>query len=164
MACHPSRFNPKTGFTLLEVVLAILIAALVITVAVPSLTGVFEGSKAQKSFFTFDAMVQEAHTRSMEEERNYVLVWGRDKTVLLRAEEPGKDEAEGLPMWKIQKGEALDLHLPAALAEKGATPDAIWTFWSNGVCEPAEIRYKGAEGAWSAIYNPFTLQGEVRYE
>ena len=164
MARHPSRLNLKTGFTLLEVILAILIAALVITVAIPSLTGVFEGSKAQNSFTTLDNMVQEAHTRSMEQKRNYVLVWGRDKTVLLRPEEPGKDEAEGLPMWKIQKGEALELHLPAALTEKGATPDAIWTFWSNGVCEPAEIRYKGAQGAWSAVYNPFTVQAEVRYE
>ncbi|MEI6561762.1 MAG: type II secretion system protein [Verrucomicrobiota bacterium] len=164
MASALSRFNTKAGFTLLEVILAILIAALVITVAIPSLTGVFEGSKAQGAFTTFDSMVQEARTRSMEEERNYVLVWGRDKTVLLRPEEPGKDEMEGLPMWKIQKGEALELHLPAALTEKGATPDAIWTFWSNGVCEPAEIRYKGAEGAWSALYNPFTVQGEVRYE
>jgi len=164
MARHPSRLNLKTGFTLLEVVLAILIAALVITVAIPSLMGVFEGSKDQASFITFDAIVQEAHTRSMEEERNYVLVWGRDKTLLLRPEVPGKEETEGSPMWKIQKGEALELHLPAALTEKGATPDAIWTFWSNGVCEPAEIRYKGAEGAWSAVYNPFTVQGEVRYE
>jgi len=164
MACHPSRFSPKTGFTLLEVVLAILIAALVITVAIPSLMGVFEGSKAQGSFTSFDAMVQEAHMRSMEEVRNYVLVWGRDKTVLLRPEEPGKSEAEGWAMWKIKKGEALELHLPAALTQKGAVPDAIWTFWSNGVCEPAEVRFQGAKGAWSAVYNPFTVQAEVRYE
>ena len=158
------RFNPKSGFTLLEVLLAILIAALVIAVAIPSLTGAFEGSKEQGSFTGFDALVQEAHARSVEQQRNYVLVWGRDKMVLLRPEDPTKDEAEGLQMWKIKKGETLELHLPAALTDKGATPDAIWTFWSTGVCEPAEIRFKGAEGAWSAVYSPFTVQAEVRYE
>ena len=117
------RPSLKSGFTLLEVILAILIA------------------------------------------RNYVIVWGRDRSVLLRPETPATpEEAEGLQKWKIQKGETLELHLPAALTEKGITPDAIWTFWPTGICEPAEVRYKGGAGAWSAVYNPFTVQGEVSYD
>ena len=162
MARHSSSL--KSGFTLLEIILAILIAALVMTAAIPSLTGVLEGSKARNAFSKFDTLVQEAHARSVEEARNYVLVWGRDKRVLLRPEEPTKAEAAGVRKWQIQKGEALELRLPAALTARGAQPDAIWTFWSTGVCEPAEIRYKGAEGTWFAVYNPFTLQAEVRYE
>jgi hypothetical protein len=66
--------------------------------------------------------------------------------------------------WRIARDELLELHLPAALNAKGAVPEAIWTFWTNGVCEPAEVRYKGAAGAWSATYNPFTGQPEVHYE
>jgi len=163
MARNHSSF--QSGFTLLEVILALFIAALVITLAIPSLTGVLEGSKVQNSFADFDAMVQEARSRSVEEARNYVIVWGRDRTVLLRPENPAdKEEAEGLKQWKIEKGEMLELHLPAALTAKGTTPDAIWTFWSTGVCEPAEVRYKGAEGAWSAVYSPFTIQAEVDYD
>lgn len=162
MARHCSSM--KSGFTLLEVILALLVACLVITLAIPSLSGVVEGSSAQSSFADFDAMVQEAHSRSVEQARNYVIVWGRDRAVLRPEEPASKDEAEGSQEWKIKKGEILDLHLPAALTEKGMTPDAIWTFWSNGVCEPAEIRYKGSEGAWSALYNPFTVQAEVNYD
>ena len=159
------RPSLKSGFTLLEVILAILIAVLMLAVAIPSFSGVFEGSKAQNSFLNFDAIVQEARTRSMEEARNYVIVWGRDRSVLLRPETPATpEEAEGLQKWKIQKGETLELHLPAALTEKGITPDAIWTFWPTGICEPAEVRYKGGAGAWSAVYNPFTVQGEVSYD
>ena len=164
MPRHPSHFNQSNGFTLLEIILAILIAAMVITVAVPTLTGVFEGSKAQDCFKKFDEMVQDAHARSVEEGRNYVLVWGRDKTVLLRPEDSPNEDGKGMQMWKIKKGEALVLHLPAALTEKGATPEAIWTFWATGVCEPAEIHFQGAEGAWTAVYNPFTVQAEARYE
>lgn len=148
----------------MEVVLALLIAALMLTLAIPSLTGAFEGSKAQKSFADFDAMVQEAHSRSVEEARNYVIVWGRDTAVLRPEESTDKGEAEGLQKRKIEKEESLELHLPAALLSKGATPDAIWTFWANGVCEPAEVHYKGPAGAWSAVYNPFTVQAEVTYE
>ena len=150
---------------MLEIILALLIAALVMTVAIPSLTGVLGGSKVHDSFADFDALAQEAHVRSVEEGRNYVIVWGREKTVRLRPEEPAnKGEAEGVQTRKIEKGEALELHLPAALTEKGSTPDAIWTFWSTGTCEPAEVRHKGATGAWSATYNPFTVQAEVSYE
>ena len=163
MACHYS--SSESGFTLLEVILALLIASLVITLAIPSLSGVLEGSNVQNSFSDFDKMVQEAHSRSVEEGRNYVIVWGRDRTVLLRPEEiANKEGDEGLQSWKIEKGDTLELNLPAALTPKGTTPDAIWTFWSSGICEPAEVRYKGAEGAWSAVYNPFTVQAEVNYD
>ena len=163
MASPYSSF--KSGFTLLEVILALLIASLVITIAIPSLTGVLEGSKMQNTFSDFDAMVQEARSRSVEEARNYVIVWGRDKDVVLRPEDPAnKNEAAGLQKRKIEKWETLELHLPAALTEKGMMPDAIWTFWSTGVCEPAEVRFKGTDGAWSAVYNPFTVQAEVNYD
>jgi len=161
------RFTPssKAGFTLLEIILAILIAVVVMAVAIPSLTGVLGGSKAQSSFSDFDAMVQEARTLSLAQERNYVIVWGRDKEVLMRPETPAdRAEALGLRKWTIEKDETLELELPAALPAKGGKPDAIWTFWANGICEPAEVRYQGAAGKWKARYNPFTVQAEVEYE
>ena len=153
------------GFTLLEIILAVLIASIVMALAVPSLTGALGTTKAQSVFLEFDRMVQQARARSVEEARDYVIVWGRDGVVLMRPESPAtKDEGEGMQQWKIEKSDKLELHLTAALLDKGTTPDAIWTFWSNGVCEPAEVRYKGTTGAWTAVYNPFTVQAEVRYE
>ena len=157
--------HSQSGFTLLEISLAIMIAVVILAVAIPSLLGVMGGSKAEKSFLAFDHMAQEARERAQAEERNYVIVWGRDRWVLMRPEEPAnRAEAEGFLQWRIEKEEKLELHLPAALTTKGATPEAIWTFWPNGVCEPAEVRYKGAAGQWAATYNPFTVQPEVRYE
>ena len=157
--------HPKAGFTLLEISLAILIAVVIMAMAIPSLTAALEGSKTQKVFDNFDAMAQEARSRSVEEQRNYVIVWGREREVLIRPESPANlAEAKGIKRWKIDKEEKLELHLPAALMAKGITPEAIWTFWPNGVCEPAEVRYTGAAGKWSATYNPFTVQAEVSYE
>lgn len=157
--------HTRSGFTLLEISLSILIAVVIMAVAIPSLSGVLGGSKAQSCFEAFDQMAQEARQRARAEERNYVIVWGRDRWVLMRPEQPAnRAEAEGLRQWRIAKDETLELHLPAALTAKGATPDAIWTFWTNGVCEPAEVRYKGAAGQWAATYNPFTAQAEVTYE
>ncbi|MDD5350819.1 MAG: prepilin-type N-terminal cleavage/methylation domain-containing protein [Chthoniobacteraceae bacterium] len=158
-------FHIRSGFTLLEVILAIMIALVVMAVAIPSVTSALGESKAQKSFAEFDAMVREAHRRSVAEHRNYVIVWGRDNTVSMRPEEPGnRAEAEGLQRRKMTAGGEVELRLPAALTANGAVPDAIWTFWTNGVCEPAEVRSKGRETKWSAVYNPFTARAEVRYE
>ena len=157
--------HSQSGFTLLEISLAIMIAVVILAVAIPSLSAVLGKSKAESSFLAFDQMVQEARERAQTEQRNYVIVWGRDRWVLMRPEQPAnRAEAEGLRQWRIAKDETLELHLPAALTAKGATPDAIWTFWTNGVCEPAEVRYKGAAGQWAATYNPFTAQAEVTYE
>ena len=157
--------HSQSGFTLLEISLAIMIAVVILAVAIPSLIGVLGKSKAESSFAAFDQMAQEARQRAHDEARNYIIVWGRDRWVLMRPEEPAnRAEAEGLRQWRIAKDESLELHLPAALTDKGATPEAIWTVWTDGVCEPAEVRYKGAAGQWSAVYNPFTAQAEVRYE
>jgi prepilin-type N-terminal cleavage/methylation domain-containing protein len=160
-----STAHSQSGFTLLEVSLSVLIAVLILAVAIPSLTGVMGGSRAEKSFQAFDQVAREARRRAQSEGRNYVILWGRDRRVLMRPEEPAnRGESEGLLQWRIAPKEKLELHLPAALQGKGATPDAIWTFWANGICEPAEVRYEGAEGKWSATYHPFTPQAEVLYE
>ena len=157
--------HSQSGFTLLEISLAIMIAVVIMAVAIPSLSAVLGKSKAESSFEAFDQMAQEARERAQTEQRNYIIVWGRDRWVLMRPEEPAnRAEAEGVRQWRIARNELLELHLPAALNAKGAVPEAIWTFWTNGVCEPAEVRYKGAAGAWSATYNPFTGQPEVHYE
>jgi prepilin-type N-terminal cleavage/methylation domain-containing protein len=160
------RHRPyPSGFTLLEVSLAIAIALIVMVVAIPSVTSVLGESQAQRAFTDFDAMVQEARDRSREEGRNYVIVWGRERALLMRPEEPAnRAEAEGIKRWKMTAEGELELRLPSALTARGATPDAIWTFWADGVCEPAEVRYKKGGEKWSAVYNPFTAQAEVRYE
>lgn len=158
---------PKSmaGFTLLEVILALLIAVTVMAVSIPSVTSALSGSRVQNTFTRFDALVQEARIRSQKEKRNYVIVWGREHAVRMRPETAlDRDESEGIQYEVIEKGSQLKLYLPAALLPKGKEPDAIWTFWANGVCEPARVEYKGPEGAWSAIYNPFTARAEVRYE
>jgi hypothetical protein len=152
------------GFTLLEVMLALLVALTVIAVSVPSVTAALSKPPAQMAFERFDVMVREARTRSHTEGRNYVIVWGDDKTVRLRPEESSsRSEASGIRQWKQSKEGTLEIRFPAALL-RGKTPDAIWTFWPDGACEPAEIRYQNANTKWSAFYNPFTARAEVRYD
>ncbi len=154
------RARSRSAFTIIEVCIALAIAVLMLSVAIPSLTGVMKQNKAQDSFTAFDHLVQEAHDRSVSEQRAYVLVW-TPKFILLRPDAPsGKSESDGMQKWPISKDDSVKLFLPAALVSK---PDAIWTFWPSGACEPAIVDYKGSEGAWSADYNAFTVDAKVHY-
>ena len=160
-------FSPRfqRGYTMLEIILALVIALLVLAVAVPSVMTALNNPPSQQSFEEFDAMVQEARRRSVTEERPYILVWGREKEVVLRPKSAANpDEARGIQRWSFAEKGALELHLPAALMPHGATPEAIWTFWPDGVCEPAEIRHAGDGWKWIAVYHPLTGRAEVRYE
>jgi type II secretory pathway pseudopilin PulG len=169
MAAMESRSAKSAqGFTLLEVCIAILIAVLVIGAAIPSLQGVLQQNHEQGSFKNFDDLAQDAHNRSVSEQRTYCLVWqkkGEKEAVILRPEEPkDKGEADGVRRWTPEKkGGSLELYLPAIL--KPRPVDAIWTFWPNGTCEPAKITYKEDKNTgWQATYNPFTVEADVDYD
>lgn len=151
------------GFTLLEIVLALIIALALMGAAVPAVTGALGVPPARQAFERFDALVREARARSLAEGCNYVIVWGRDREVLVRPEASAHNaKVRGVARWEDEG--RLELRLPAALMERGTTPEAIWTFWPDGANEPAEIHYKGKSGEWTAIYSPFAVNAEVRYE
>lgn len=163
MPAMESRFAKNTpAFTLLEVCIAILIAVLIIGAAIPSLAGALSKNREKDSFSTFDRLAQEAHSRSVSEQKVYCLVWQKDG-VVLRPEEAGDYvQAAGLDHWDLPDEAKLVLDLPAALKPKPV--DAIWTFWPSGVCEPASVYYADKNSGWQADYNPFTCQAKVKYD
>lgn len=140
--------------------MAIFIALLVMSVAIPSLTGALQQNRGQKSFEAFDSLVQEARTRSLTERKPYVLVWTRKK-IVLRPEDAGKEGVQGVRSLDLSHDEPLTLDLTAALVKK---PEAIWTFWPSGACEPATVYFRGKKARWTAVYNPFTAEAAVRYD
>lgn len=143
---------------MLEICLAVFIALLIVAAAVPSLSGLFDEKKGKATFETFNGLVQEARSRSIEERRPYVLLW-TGEGVTMQAD--GADDDEEAMHLTLEKGDSITLDLPAALKKN---PDSIWTFWPAGACEPATVTFKGKGGAWTATYNPFTAQAEVSHE
>ena len=154
----------RSAFTLLEICLAIAIAFVVLAISVPSLRSALDEPPLQKSFAEFDALVRQARAQSAEERRNYLILFagprGREEAIILRPEETGGN----LVRRELSPEERIHLHLDAALLPPGETPEAIWTFWSTGVNEPATVRYQGPAGRWTATYSPFNARAEVKYE
>ncbi len=153
--------SKSSGFTLLELCLAIAIAVIILCVALPSLGLVFSEQRLRRSFDKFDALAARAQALSMSQRKPCFLVW--DKTgVTLRSEDASEPTAPASASHlDLGPNEKIDLQLPSALI---ANPPKRWVFWPTGTCEPANILYRGDAGHWIARYDPLTVRGALSFE
>ena len=150
--------HEQRGFTFLEIVLAIFILMLLLSLAVPSLQGVVADKRLRASLDRFNDLVRQAQERSVTEQRAYLIVCG-EKKVTLRPETPSKREEQNPKReYKLSGSDALTLSLPAALVKK---PAGEWIFWPSGTCEPATIKFRGAAGTWTADYAALTCRAQL---
>jgi prepilin-type N-terminal cleavage/methylation domain-containing protein len=146
------------AFTLIEIIIAVAILAVVLLMAVPSLSGVLADRRLRASLDSFNNLVRQAQERSVAEHRAYLIVWG-DKDVIVQPEAFAKDEEKkAVATFSLERGTVLTLTLPAALTSK---PAGQWIFWPTGTCEPASVRFAGRAGTWTANYSPLTGHAEL---
>ena len=146
------------AFTLIEIIIAVAILAVVLLMAVPSLSGVLADRRLRASLDSFNNLVRQAQERSVAEHRAYLIVWG-DKDVVVQPETFAKDEEKkAVATFSLERGTVLTLTLPAALISK---PAGQWIFWPTGTCEPASVRFAGRAGTWTANYSPLTGHAEL---
>ena len=151
----------RTGFTLIEVAIAVFILMLLLLLSIPSVSGVLANRRLQRSLDAMNQIVRLAQEHSVQERRPYLIEWQRN-SVILRPEAIAEGDPEApTATLALDKGHAYVLRLPAALVKD---PLAQWIFWPSGVCEPANIRFKGPDGSWEVNYAPLTARPEiVRY-
>ncbi len=148
--------NRRTGFTLLEICLAVAIIVLLVMIAVPSVKGVLDEQRLHRTFDAFDQLVRQAQARSVRERRTFALAWTRDGVDLVAIEKRESDATAEPLRVGTEKDEGYSLARPAALS-KEAPP--VWTFWRSGVCEPAVVSYHGPAGSWVVKYDALTAHG-----
>jgi type II secretion system protein H len=145
--------NRRSGFTIIELLVAVVILIVLMALTVPSMSGVMADRRLRRSLDEFNAIVREAQERSVVERRAYLIVWQNGK-LGLRAEGLLKGEsAEPTVKWRLARDESLKIEFPAALVER---PPAEWIFWASGNCEPAVVTYRGKDGTWKANYSALT--------
>jgi len=108
MPFHPRRDD---GFTLVELAIAVVILVLLMMLAVPSMNGVLADRRLHRSLDAFNAMVREAHERSIAERRSYLIVW-YDGKVGLRPEGLLKGENPE-PALNLSLGKTSHLKFPS---------------------------------------------------
>ena len=148
----------RSGFTLIELCLAVVIGLLIVTMLIPSVSGLFVEQKLQRTFEEFDTFVRNAQMKSITERRDFVLVF-EEGGVSLEPDEPVEEEVGAeFPHLAMPEGADIVLARPVALQK---TPLMEWHFWKSGVCEPAIVSYTGPLGTWTVQYDPLSARGTV---
>ena len=155
----PARLRTRlAAFTLLEVCLAVAIAVLLLTLALPSVSNLLAEQQGKRSFDAFNGLVHQAQQLSITERRTYLIAWVKEG-LLLRPEKPANDgEAKGVAHIELAKGESYDIDLTAALVKD---PPMEWAFWPTGTCEPATLTYQNGSTSWTARYDPLTARATI---
>lgn len=147
----------RAGFTLIEIILAITIAVVVLSLAVPALTDAMGGKGLDGTFTDFDNFVRKARQRAMSERRDFVLVWEKDG-IQLQPAAPNTKDAEGEVDMYAYGDAAIGIERPYALEAK---PPAEWPIWRSGTFEPVRIHYEGPLGKWTAEYDALSGRGNL---
>jgi type II secretion system protein H len=154
-------FASRRGFTLIEMCVAIFIAALLMAVALPSVTGQMGRQRLQQAFDRFDSLVTQAQRRSVQERKPYLLVWDDEGAIrLYPAEWTAKERRAGsvAALMPTAGSEQYTLDRESSLSR---APAASWIFWPSGNCEPVNIDFKSPNGTWTAQYNPLSARGTL---
>src|SRR5437773_1120065 len=138
------------GFTLVEVIIAVFILLLLLTLAVPSLNGVLADKRLHRSLDRFNELVRQAHERSLAEHRAYLIVWNDVEVSLQPAAFLKTEPHQPIDTIAISRQEKWRVELPAAVSKKAP---AEWIFWGSGVCEPGRIRFGSGDGSLSTEYS-----------
>ena len=147
------------GFTLIEICLAVVIGLLVVTLMVPSVSGLFAEQKLNQSLEAFDRFVRSAQMRTVAERRDYVIFFEEEAIVLEPVEDLDEEDAtaerEQFPL--PEEGDIV-LERPLALQKN---PPMEWPFWKSGTCEAVIVSYRGPAGSWRVRYDPLTVRATV---
>jgi type II secretory pathway pseudopilin PulG len=148
----------RNGFTLIEIVIAVVVLMAILLMAVPSLNGVLADRRLRTSLDNVNRLVVQAQELSTAERRSYLIVW-REKQFVLRPEGFLKGEdRKPVATLNFGKGEVFTLTFPDAIEEE---PPSEWIFWPSGNCESAVVTYRGTSGAWKAKYSALTARAEL---
>lgn len=153
----------RTAFTLIEIMLAIALAVIIMSLAIPVLGSMLSENELEATYKRFDEFVQKARSKAVKERRTYLLIWHeadakREGGITLEPEILTSEEAEAEPEgFAFGEAEVL-LQRPFALEDKPATE---WPFWKSGTCEPVRVAYKGKAGSWLAEFDPMTTRGTI---
>ncbi len=148
----------RHGFTLLEIVIALVIALMLVTLAVPGITGLLRERDLQRTFEGFDDLVRTAQERAVAEGRGFRIVFSETGALLEPSDPREEDASAEVEQYAIGEGETLTIKRPAALVKD---PPAEWPFWRSGCCEPVFVSYSGKAGSWTAEYDALTIRGKI---
>lgn len=137
-----NRIAPDGGFTLLEIIIAVALVAILVSASLPYLFDSFASSQGERAMETIIAKARETRSDAME----------KGATRRLRVTSEGL-EGVALPGgWKLEVKGINDsrFHAPAR--------SQVWEFNPAGICEPLTLRISNAERQVTETFDALTGQ------
>jgi len=153
-------FTTQRGFTLLEISLTVVIGLLMLSLAIPSLRGLFAEQRLRERMEMFEQFVGKAAALARSSRSEVRLRWEEGGVRLVQAEAPTDDltQPAAEELFAIAKDESLELVRTAARDSK---PLMEWSFWREGVREPVEVLYSGPGGSWALRFGALLPEPDV---
>ena len=154
-------FNGSRGFTLLEISLVVVIGFMMLSLATPTIRGLFAEQRLRDRMHQFEEFVHRAGALAKSSRGEVRLIWEKEgirmvteglpgEASLLGNGEASEAEASDGEFFAVDKNEGLSL---VRVAARDREPLAEWSFWPAGVREPVEIYYNGNGGRWALRFN-----------
>ncbi len=149
------------GFTLLEISLAVVIGLMMLSLALPSMRGLFAEQRLRERMEEFEQFVGRAASLARQAKTEVRLSWESGGIRMVPEELPldgslGTDASTDF--FAIGKDEEIFL---ARTAARDPKPLMEWSFWKEGVREPVEISYQGPGGSWALRFGPLLAEPDV---
>jgi Tfp pilus assembly protein FimT len=147
------------AFTLLEISLAVVIGLMMLSLALPSMSGLFAEQRLRERMEEFERFVGKAAALARQAKTEVRLRWEEGGIRIVPEELPpdGSMEASS-DFFSISKEEEIVL---ARTAARDPKPQMEWSFWKEGVREPVEISYQGPGGRWALRFGPLLAEPDV---
>lgn len=137
-----NRIAPYGGFTLLEIIIALALVAILVSASLPYLFDSFASSEGERAMKSIVAKARETRSDAME----------KGEPRRLRVTSGG---VEGVPLprgWQLEVRGINDsrFHSPAR--------NQIWEFNPAGICEPLALRISNGERQITETFDALTGQ------
>lgn len=137
-----NRIKQDAGFTLLEIIIALALVAILISASLPYLFDSFASTEGERAMDTIIVKARETRAEAMD----------KGETRQLRITSSG---IEGIPLsggWKLEVRGMNDskFHEPAR--------NQVWKFNAAGICEPLSLRLSHGERQVTETFDALTGQ------
>ena len=149
------------GFTLLEISLAVVIGLMMLSLAMPSMRGLFAEQRLRERMEQFNQFVGRATELARSSKMEVRLRWEEGGIRMVPEQdlnEDGSVREEGWDFFGLDKEESLVLARTVARDPKAF---AEWSFWPEGIREPVELAYAGPGGSWELRFGALIAEPEV---
>ena len=141
--------------------MAVAIGMLMLSLAMPSLRGLFAEDRLRERMRQFDEFAGKAAVLARTSHKEVRLCW-EPEGVRMVQQETSTEGSEALQtggdFFTFEKDEEFILSRVSARDPKAAWE---WSFWPEGVREPVEVFYKGPGGSWSERFGALVPEPDV---